>query len=134
MAEPSAAHQHAGIVPAEAREGSAMTGQRWRQHDPVDGDIDWRGVRAEGGVVAGLVKLGRSTVVYTYDARLSALDGARFANAEAARSAVAAALARPDSAPHSSTWPMRTPGPARADATPRADVRRHIASARFLAG
>lgn len=72
-----------------------MTTQPWRQRDPADGDIDWRAIRADGAVVAGLVKLGRSTVVYTYDGRLAALDGARFASAEAARAAVDTALAAP---------------------------------------
>lgn len=72
-----------------------MTTERWRQHDPVDGDIAWRAIRDGGGVVAGLVKLGRSTLVYTYDARLAELDGARFASAAAARGAVQAALAAP---------------------------------------
>jgi hypothetical protein len=73
-----------------------MTTERWRQHDPADGDVDWRAIRDGGTVVAGLVKLGRSTLVYTYDARLAELDGARFASAEAARGAVQAALAIPD--------------------------------------
>lgn len=73
-----------------------MTTERWRQHDPADGDVDWRAIRDGGTVVAGLVKLGRSTLVYTYDARLAELDGARFASAEAARGAVQAALATPD--------------------------------------
>ena len=73
-----------------------MTTERWRQHDPADGDVDWRAIRDGGTVVAGLVKLGRSTLVYTYDSRLAELDGARFASAEAARGAVQAALATPD--------------------------------------
>jgi hypothetical protein len=69
-----------------------MTTERWRQYDPADGDVDWRAIRDGGAVVAGLVKLGRSTLVYTYDARLAELDGARFASAKAARGAVQAAL------------------------------------------
>lgn len=76
-----------------------MTTEAWRYRDPVDGDIDWRAIRVDGGVVAGLVKLGRSTVVYTYDPRLAALDGARFASAGAARGAIAATLAAPETPP-----------------------------------
>lgn len=76
-----------------------MTTEPWRQRDPVDGDVDWRAIRAGGSVVAGLVKLGRSTVVYTYDSRLAGLDGARFASAEAARAAIAALLAQPATPP-----------------------------------
>ena len=71
-----------------------MTTEPWRQRDPVDGDVDWRAIRADGSVAAGLVKLGRSTVVYTYDTRLAGLDGARFDSAEAARAAIAALLAQ----------------------------------------
>jgi hypothetical protein len=134
MAQPSPAHQHAGAGSANAREGSAMTSERWRQRDPVDGDVDWRGVRADGGVVAGLVQLGRSTVVYTYDARLAALDGARFANAEVARTAIAAALAAPEAAPYSSTRQTRTAGPARADATPRNGAAQSTAGRCFYDG
>jgi hypothetical protein len=72
-----------------------MTTDAWRFRDPCDNDIDWRPVRAGGAVVAGLVKLGRSTLVYTYDPRLASLDGARFASAAAARAAVDTALAAP---------------------------------------
>lgn len=73
-----------------------MATERWRQHDPADGDVDWHAIRDGGTVVAGLVKLGRSTLLYTYDARLAELDGARFASTEAARGAVQAAIAAAD--------------------------------------
>jgi hypothetical protein len=84
-----------------------MTTQAWRRYDPVDGNVDWRSVRDDGAVIAGLVKLGRSTVVYTYDPRLVSLDGARFASAEAARAAIDAALTAP--VPHTVFVPTQVP-------------------------
>lgn len=72
-----------------------MTTQTWRDYDGADSDLDWRPVRAEGRVIAGLVNLGRSTMVYTYDSRLTSLDGSRFSSVAAARAAIDAALAAP---------------------------------------
>lgn len=74
-----------------------MTAPHWRKRDLEAQEPCWAPVEIDDRTVGGLVTLGRSVVFYSHDPRLRSFDGCRFANATAARSAIADALRRPAS-------------------------------------